>query len=168
MWRHNKLCIVDNRYYSDWFFLCSNSLSSINVKYIGTKNIMHVYLPNYTSFNDTKTYALWTLHSVWFISVALTTFRSPNDTLQQHNGHQNTYILGRRYLPLLKSCEQIFLFTLLLPCLMVSCATWATRLFVSSSPYNSNDSFTVAIVLSCSANPQYLVGLSNWLTRFAF
>jgi len=50
-----------------------------------------------------------TLDSVWFISVALTTFRSPNDTLQQHNDHQNSHILGRRYVPLLKSCEQ-FLF----------------------------------------------------------
>jgi len=49
-----------------------------------------------------------TLNPMRFISVALTTFRSPNDTLQQHNAHQNSYILGRRYLPLLKSCEQSF------------------------------------------------------------
>lgn len=45
-----------------------------------------------------------------FISVPLATFRSPNDTLQQHNGHKNSYVLGRRYLPFLKSCEQSFFF----------------------------------------------------------
>lgn len=64
MWRHNKLCIVDKRCYSDRFFLCSNSLSSVKVKCTGAKKIMYDHLPNYTtSFNDAKTYALC---NTWF------------------------------------------------------------------------------------------------------
>lgn len=107
--------------------------------------------------------------SMRFISVALATFRSPNDTLQKHNDHKNSYVLGRCYLPFLKSCEQsFFLFTLQLPCLLVSCMRRVTSLSVTSSSNNSNQSFTVAFVLSCSANPHYSVGLSSLLTHFTF
>jgi hypothetical protein len=76
--------------------------------------------------------------------------------------------LGKTLFSTLEVMRTKFLFTLILPCLLVFCTKKAKGFSVSSSSNNSNDSFTVTFVLSRSANPHYSVGLSNLLTHFTF
>jgi len=105
---------------------------------------MYKYLPNYTpSFNDTKTSALW---NTWFNTIYL----CPIKDVPISERHPATARWSSKFLhigKMLSSTLEVlltkFLFTLLLPCLLVSYTKRATSLSVSSSSNNSNDFFII-------------------------
>jgi hypothetical protein len=105
---------------------------------------MYKYHPNYTSsFNDTKTSALW---NTWFNTIYFcrikdvpvserypATARWPSEFLN----------IGKMLSSTLEVLRTAFLFTLLLPCLLVSYTKRATSLSVLNCSNNSNDSFII-------------------------